>query len=48
MKANASIQAFFSEVVGIIDQIRSYGNSIQDERMGEKIPRNFPAKSKIM
>lgn len=45
MKANASIQAFFSEVVGIIDQIRSYGDSIQDERMGETIPRNFPVKS---
>lgn len=36
---------FSLKLLELLIKIRSYGDSIQDGRMGEKIPRNFPAKS---
>lgn len=44
MNEGESIQAYFSRVSGIIKQIRSYGDTIQDRKIVEKILRSLPAK----
>lgn len=44
MKENESVQNFSSRVSGIFNQIRGYGDTIQDKRIVEKNLRCLPAK----
>ncbi|CAL8084841.1 unnamed protein product [Prunus armeniaca] len=41
MKENESIQVFFTKVYGIVNQIRSYGDTIPDKKIVEKTLRNL-------
>jgi len=44
MKENESIQVFFTKVSGIVNQIRSYGDTIPDKKIVEKTLRSLPSK----
>ncbi|CAL2257637.1 unnamed protein product [Prunus armeniaca] len=44
MKENESIQVFFTKVSGIVNQIRSYGDTILDKKIVEKTLRSLPPK----
>ena len=44
MKENESVQTFFSRVAGIVNQIRSYGDTLTDKRIVEKVLRSLPPK----
>ncbi|KAF7842239.1 putative RNA-directed DNA polymerase [Senna tora] len=44
MKEGESIQAFFSRVSNIVNQIRSNGDTIEDKKIVQKILRSLPAK----
>ncbi|CAB4298508.1 unnamed protein product [Prunus armeniaca] len=44
MKENESIQVFFTKVFGIVNQIRSYGDTILDKKIVEKTLRSLPPK----
>ncbi|CAL2228327.1 unnamed protein product [Prunus armeniaca] len=43
-KENESIQVFFTKVSGIVNQIRSYGDTIPDKKIVEKTLRSLPPK----
>jgi len=44
MKEGESIQMFFSRVSNIINQIKSYGDTIEDKKIVQKILRSLPSK----
>ncbi|CAL8138460.1 unnamed protein product [Prunus armeniaca] len=44
MKENESIQVFFTKVSGIVNQIRSYGDTIPNKKIVEKTLRSLPPK----
>jgi len=42
MKDNESVDSFFTQIMGLINQIRSHGETLKDRRVVEKILRSFP------
>ena len=44
MKDNEKVQDFFSKVAKIINQIRNYGDVVEDKRVVQKILRSLPYK----
>ncbi|XP_077228618.1 uncharacterized protein LOC143861606 [Tasmannia lanceolata] len=44
MKNSESIQVFFSRVSSIVNQIRTYGNKLDDKKIVEKVLRSLPNK----
>lgn len=42
MKEFETIESFFTQVIGVITQIRSHGNILEDRRVVEKILRSLP------
>ena len=44
MKEGESVEIFFNRVSNIINQIRSYGDTIEDKRIIQKILRSLPVK----
>jgi hypothetical protein len=44
MQNSESMQDFFTRVMGIVNQIRSYGEDLTDQKIVEKILRSLPAK----
>ena len=44
MKDSDSIDSFFTQATGIVNQIRSYGETVGDQQVVEKILRSLPNK----
>jgi hypothetical protein len=44
MKESETIDSFFTEVIGLITQIRSHGDILEDRRIVEKILRCLPSR----
>ena len=44
MKDSDSIDSFFTHAMGIVNQIRSYGETLGDQKVVEKILRSLPNK----
>ena len=44
MKSNESVQNFFTKVVGIVNQMRTYGGKIVDQTVVEKVLRSLPSR----
>ena len=42
MKELESIDSFYTRVVGLINQLKSHGETIEDQRVVEKVPEVFP------
>ena len=42
MKDSESVDAFYTRVVGLINQLKSHGEDIEDQRVVEKILRSLP------
>ena len=42
MKETKSINSFYTRVVGLINQLKSHGETIEDQRVVEKILRSIP------
>ena len=48
MKESELVQVFFSRVSAIVNQIRSYGDTIANKRIVEKILRSLPQKFDVV
>lgn len=44
MKYFESMEDFFTQVMGLVNQIRSYGDTVTDQKIVEKMLRIFPFK----
>ena len=44
MQNSETIQDFLTRVMGIVNETRSYGEDLKDQKIVEKILRSFPAK----
>ena len=44
MKDNESVDSFFTQIIGLVNQIRSHGEILEDKRVIEKILRSLPTK----
>ena len=42
MKDSENVDSFYTRVVGLINQLKSHGESIEDQRVVEKILRSLP------
>ena len=42
MKDSESVDSFYTKVVGLINQLKSHGESIEDQRVVEIILRSLP------
>ena len=42
MKDSENVDAFYTRVVGLINQLKSHGEPISDQRVVEKILRSLP------
>ena len=42
MKYSESVDSFYTRVVGLINQLKSHGETITDQRVVEKILRSIP------
>ena len=39
-----NIYSFFTQVIGLVTQVRSHGETAEDRRIVEKILRSFPSR----
>jgi hypothetical protein len=44
MKDSDSIHSFYTHVIGLINQIKSHGEIIEDKKNAEKVVRSLPPK----
>ena len=44
MKYTNSLESFYTRVIGLINQIKSHGEAIDDRRVIEKVLRSLPPK----
>lgn len=44
MKDSESVESFFTQVMGLVNQIRSHGETLEDKRIVEKVLRSLPTK----
>ena len=44
MKDNESVDSFYTQVIGVVNQIRSHGENLEDTRVVENILRSLPTK----
>lgn len=44
MKDTESVDSFFTQIIGLVNQIRSHGETLEDQRVVEKILRSLPTK----
>ena len=42
MKYSETVDSFYTRVVGLINQVKYYGEDIKDQRVVEKIIRSLP------
>ena len=48
MKESDNIDSFFTHVIGIVNQIRSHGETLEERRIVEKILRSLPSKFDVI
>lgn len=48
MKDGESVDFLFTQIIGLVNQIRSHGETLEDRRVVEKILRSFPTKFELI
>ena len=44
MKESENVDSFFTHVIGLLTQIKSHGETLEERRIVEKVLRSFPAR----
>ena len=48
MKESDNIDSFFTHVIGMVTQIRSHGETLEEKRIVEKVLRSLPSRFDVI